>query len=253
MDARERIVHDLLGTMVHVEVDRPIGFVHGDTVYPVNYGYIPGVMAGDGEEQDAYILGVEERVSSFDGRVIAAIRRRNDCEDKLVVAPDGTCFHQGEIASAVHFQEQYFDSFVVSLFRKSCGVIPFRQRNGEQEFLILLQTNNCWSFPKGHMEAGETETQTALRELLEETGLSARLIPGARAVLSYDIPPRTRKQVVLFLGEARGDVAVQEQEIVGCRWVTAQELRHYLHTDTFSACETLIGPQKTSYDTESCG
>ena len=104
----------LLGRMVHVEIDRPVGYLHGDIVYPINYGYIPGVMAGDGEEQDAYILGVSEAVSFFDGRVIAVIRRLNDCEDKLVVAPEGLLFSRDEIRRAVHFQEQFFDTQVVT-------------------------------------------------------------------------------------------------------------------------------------------
>ena len=113
MEAREQIIRQLLGKTVHVEVDRPIGYVHGDIVYPVNYGFIPGTIAGDGEEQDAYILGVDKPLSAFDGTVIGAIRRKNDCEDKLVVAPEGMLFHQGEIAGAVAFQEQYFQSEVV--------------------------------------------------------------------------------------------------------------------------------------------
>lgn len=240
MDERERIGRGLLGKTVHVEVDRPVGYRHGDIVYPINYGYLPGVMAGDGEEQDAYILGVSEPVSSFDGRVIGIVRRRNDCEDKLVVAPEGMLFHQGEIAEAVRFQEQYFDSTVDSLLRKSCGVIPYRQIGDEKEFLILLQTNHCWSFPKGHMEAGETETGTALRELLEETGLRARLIPGTRTVSGYDIPPLTRKQVVFFLGEVSGEPKIQAGEIEGFRWVKAGELQNYLHPDTYKACAKWI-------------
>lgn len=240
MDARERIIHELLGNRVHVVVDRPIGFHHGDLVYPINYGYIPGIMAGDGEEQDTYILGVSRPITSFDGRVIAAIRRKNDCEDKLVVAPEGMVFHQGEIAAAVHFQEQYFDSTIDSLYRKSCGVIPFRRTRRAREFLILLQTNNCWSFPKGHMDAGETETQTALRELWEETGLTAELVPDTRTVTEYAITPLTRKQVVLFLGEVRGQVIPQEDEVLGYRWVRAEELHLYLHPDTYAACADLI-------------
>lgn len=114
MSERERTIRELLGKAVHVEVDRPIGYQHGDLVYPINYGYIPGILAGDGEEQDAYILGVSEPISAFEGRVIAAIRRLDDCEDKLVVAPDGAFFSEDEIASAVRFQEQYFDSFVLT-------------------------------------------------------------------------------------------------------------------------------------------
>jgi len=113
MDTRKQFIQDMLGKRVHLIVDRPIGYLHGDILYPVNYGYIPGILAGDGEEQDAYILGVSQPVSSFDGRVIGAVCRKDDCEDKLVVAPEGMLLHQGQIAQAVHFQEQYFDSYII--------------------------------------------------------------------------------------------------------------------------------------------
>lgn len=116
MDQRERILQEWLGQPVHVVIDRPIGYLHGDILYPVNYGYLPGVIAGDGEEQDVYVLGVPEPVDFFDGRIIGVIRRRNDCEDKLVAAPEGMVFRREEIAEAVRFQEQFFDSTVESLF-----------------------------------------------------------------------------------------------------------------------------------------
>lgn len=239
-EKRDRIITDLMGTTVHVVVDRPIGYRHGSIIYPINYGYIPGITAGDGEAQDAYILGIDEPLTEFEGQVIAAIRRKNDCEDKLVVAPVGKVYHQGEIAEAVHFQEQYFISTIDSLLRKSCGVIPYRCNGGEKEFLILLQTNSCWSFPKGHMEAGETEEQTALRELYEETGLQAKLIPGRKAVSEYDILPFSRKQVILFPGEVRGDIVPQKTEVIDYKWVTKNMLKEYLHPDTCKACMKLI-------------
>ena len=239
-ERRNRIIAEHMGKLVHVVVDRPIGYRQGDILYPINYGYIEGVIAGDGEEQDAYILGVTEPLTQFDGQVIAAIRRKNDNEDKLVVAPVGTVYHQGQIAEAVHFQEQYFVSTIDSLFRKSCGVIPFRENGEDREYLILLQTNNCWSFPKGHMEAGEREEETALRELREETGLQAGLVAGKRAVSEYDIPPYTRKQVVLFLGEVAGNVMLQETEVRKYKWVRAEELSAYLHPDTYQACRELL-------------
>lgn len=240
LDSRNQIITDNMGNLVHVVVDRPIGCHHGDIIYPINYGYIPGIIAGNGEEQDAYILGVTEPLSSFDGQVVAAVRRKNDCEDKLVVAPAGKVYHQGQIAEAVHFQEQYFISTIDSLLRKSCGVIPFRWNSGEKEYLILLQTNNCWSFPKGHMEAGETEEETALRELYEETGLHTRLISAKKTVSEYDIPPYTRKQVVLFLGEVDGEVVPQETEVLNYKWVKASELKEYLYPDTMSVCAELL-------------
>lgn len=240
MDTQEQLIHTLLGKTVHVVVDRPMGSCHKGTVYPVNYGYIPGVIAGDGEAQDAYILGVPHPIVSFDGQVIGAIRRKNDCEDKLVVAPEGLLLHQGEIAAAVHFQEQYFDTAIDSLFRKSCGVIPYRETGGRREYLVLLQNNRSWSFPKGHMEAGENELQTALRELAEETGLRAVLDPAAKAVSEYDIPPHVHKQVVLFLGAVSGTVTPQRSEILSYRWVCADTLCNYLHPDTYAICAPLL-------------
>lgn len=242
MDARQWIRHELLGKTVHVEIDRPMGYVHGGTVYPVNYGYIPGVIAGDGEEQDAYILGVSEPLRSFDGRVVGVIRRMDDCEDKLIVAPEGVVFHQGQIAEAVHFQEQYFISTVDSLFRKSCGVLPYRTVDGQREYLIVFeQFSKCWSLPKGHMEAGETEVETALRELFEETGLTAVLDTARTATIEYPISPIARKQVVFFLGQVSGTPKTRDGEIERCKWVKAGELKDYLFPDTVAAITALLG------------
>lgn len=241
MDTRKQFILDMLGKRVHLIVDRPIGYLHGDILYSVNYGYIPGILAGDGEEQDAYILGVSQPVSSFDGRVIGAVCRKDDCEDKLVVAPEGMLLHQGQIAQAVHFQEQYFDSYIICLFRKSCGVLPYRETEGGREYLIVFeQFSQCWSLPKGHMEPGESEEQTALRELFEETGLTAELDTSAAATVEYPISPVSRKQVVFFLGRVCGTPRVREGEIERYRWVRAEELPKYLHADTCESCRKLL-------------
>ena len=237
---REALIRAWMGRPVHVVVDRPVGYRHGDLVYPVNYGYLPGVMAGDGEEQDCYILGVSEPLSEFDGWVIGAIRRKDDCEDKLVAAPLGVEFHQGQIREAVDFQERYFDSTVDALLRKSCGVIPYRLREGEREYLILLQTNGSWSFPKGHMEPGETETETALRELREETDLLAVGGPENSVTLEYPLHPYGRKQVVVFLWKVRGEVTPQQTEIRNYRWVKPEEMENYLHPDTFETVRSIL-------------
>lgn len=101
----------MIGSMVQVKIDRPLGSCHPkhpDIVYPVNYGYIPGVMAPDGEEQDAYIVGVTEPAQEFFGKVIAIIHRFDDVEEKWVVAPIDSIFTKEEIMEQVAFQEQYF-------------------------------------------------------------------------------------------------------------------------------------------------
>ncbi len=101
----------MIGQIVKVVVDRPLGSYHPKykgLYYPINYGYIDGVTAPDGEEQDAYILGVNTAVKEFTGRVIAVIHRYNDVEEKWVVAPDGVTFSEQEIKEQVRFQEQFF-------------------------------------------------------------------------------------------------------------------------------------------------
>ena len=114
---REKLIWSMMGTKQKVIIDRPVGYVHhtkGITLhYPINYGYIPGAMGGDGEEQDVYILGVNEPLEVFEGSIIAAVCRTDDNEDKLVAAPEGMHFTREEIEDILYFTEQYFDSTVV--------------------------------------------------------------------------------------------------------------------------------------------
>lgn len=101
----------MLGKFVKVIVDRPLGTYHPkhkDIYYSVNYGYIEGVIAADGEEQDAYVLGVNEPVKEFNGKVIAIIHRIDDIEEKWVVVPVGASFSKDEIMKQVNFQERFF-------------------------------------------------------------------------------------------------------------------------------------------------
>lgn len=112
----EVLTDSVIGRTVTVTVDRPLGSYHPkhkDIYYPINYGYIEGIMAPDGEEQDAYILGVDEAVETFTGTIIAVVHRNDDIEEKWVVAPKGMTFSKEEIWEKIYFQEQYFDSEIV--------------------------------------------------------------------------------------------------------------------------------------------
>ena len=106
----------MIGKYVNVIVDRPYGTrhpKHPNIVYNVNYGYIKGIIGGDGEGQDVYILGVNAPVKEFYGKVIAIIHRIDDVEDKWVVAPDGMTFTKEEIMELVSFQEKFFKSEII--------------------------------------------------------------------------------------------------------------------------------------------
>lgn len=97
----------------------------------------------------------------------------------------------------------------------------FRKNEGAYDLVLLRHKfGGHWSFPKGHVEQGENERQTALREVREETGLSIRLLDGFRESVEYFPKPGVKKQVVYFLGKALGEVLIpQEEEISEVHWI----------------------------------
>jgi inorganic pyrophosphatase len=103
-----------LNKEVTVEMDRPLGSKHPKHgfVYPVNYGFIPGTVSGDGEELDAYVLGEHKPLETFTGKVVAIIHRTNDNDDKLVVMAEGRNYTDEQIRALTEFQEQYFESVI---------------------------------------------------------------------------------------------------------------------------------------------
>ena len=136
---RKALVKSYLGKTVDIKIDRPIGYVHRkekySLTYPINYGYIPGVLGGDGEELDVYLLGVDKPVKEYSAKIIGIVHRENDVEDKLIAAPEGISFNQAQIAEAIHFQEQYYKTSVEAVYQKSCGVVVFRTIKGNREYL----------------------------------------------------------------------------------------------------------------------
>ena len=190
-----------------VTVDRPLGSAHPDypsLVYPVNYGYISGIIAEDGEEQDAYIIGVDIAVDEFTGKRIAIVHRRDDVETKWVIAPESMPFNKQQIEEMVYFQEQYFDSYIEMLddemwdaydrdekllgyqvprsMAKSLPdgvyhvIVTVYVRMADGTFLTTQRSKNKtnplkWEATGGSILAGETAVQGAMRELVEETGI----------------------------------------------------------------------------------
>ena len=111
---------DFLNKIVTAKIDRPLGSKHSEKypkhIYPLNYGYIPNTISGDGKELDCYILGVYEPITNFTGECIAIIHRINDNDDKLILAPEGKNFSNDAIIALTEFQERFFK---IKIIRKS--------------------------------------------------------------------------------------------------------------------------------------
>ena len=107
--------NNYLGKIIKIKIDRQFGSKHPKHgfIYPVNYGYVPDTISGDGEELDAYLLGVFEPVEEFEGQCIAIIHRTNDDDDKLVIVPKGKDYSEDAINALTEFQERFFEHIII--------------------------------------------------------------------------------------------------------------------------------------------
>lgn len=245
---RKALVKSYFGKMITIKIDRPIGYIHKkenySLTYPINYGYIPGVLGGDGEELDVYLLGVDVPVSDYTGKIIGIVYRKNDVEDKLIMAPESAAFTQNEIKEQIYFQEQYYETEIEALFQKSCGAVIFRKTSEGFEYLCLFQRRSqTYSVPKGHMEAFETEKETAQREIKEEIGISVDFVQGFRETVQYEIADGKLKTVVLFLVECRENITTDEKEIEKYEWLSSEKAKAilpYWYTPIIEKTENLL-------------
>ena|ERR1035437_3808297 len=104
-----------IGQIVDVTIDRPLNSKHPqhDLIYLLNYGFLEGTKAPDGEEVDAYVLGIDKPIKKFRGKCIAVIHRTDDDDDKLIVVPEDIQFTDDEINKLTKFQEKYFHSTII--------------------------------------------------------------------------------------------------------------------------------------------
>ncbi|MGN1137930.1 MAG: bis(5'-nucleosyl)-tetraphosphatase [Ruminococcus sp.] len=185
-----------------------------------------GYVSTDKENKKAYVISEKPVNENFNGIVIA-IACFDDGEEKLIVVEEGQVYYEPEIRTSFQFLRNVNIVSMKCLYEKSCGGIIFY--NGKQNTKILLVKNTngkYWSFPKGHIEQGETEKETAAREIKEETGLDVDIKKDFREVSDYCPFGKIRKHVVFFLAQAfTDDVKIQEEEISEYIWVDFQQAR----------------------------
>lgn len=186
-----------------------------------------GYVSVDGVSQKkAYVLSPKP-VNEFFRGIVVAIAVFNDSEERLIVANEHTPYYEPDLRVSFSYLKNTELTSIKCLYEKSCGAVIFY--NGKSNTRILLVKNNngrYWSFPKGHIEIGETEEQTAIREIKEETSLDVEIKDGFREVSDYCPFGKIRKHVVFFLAQAFTDnVRVQEEEIAEYIWVDLQQAR----------------------------
>ena len=208
----------MLGSIVEVIPARRAPAAYGEEAGAVR-GYIICGSAGEAR-REAAVITASPVVGRFVGRVVALWRRENgQCIPVVTARSRVLC--EPEIRRALGLPARGTPGEVRCLYEKSCGAVVFRKEGRRVLFLVVKnKKGRNWGFPKGHMELGETEVQTALREIEEETGLKVTVQQGFRAVSRYTLWNKASKQVVFFLAQSEtGDVTVQEEEIERAKWL----------------------------------
>lgn len=213
----------MLGKFVRVKVVAPMHTVNKrfGYEYKLNYGVIDWRGRMRPGARGAYIMGVDHPVKNFDGRVIAVIRRYAGRGVVWVVAPKSTRFIVNDIKQAISFAEKSGSYDIECLFERSCGAVVLDETENEKKVLLIKNKRSAhWGFPKGHIEQGESEKETAIRETKEETGIDIDIVDGFSCKSEYTIQGKVEKAVVIFLAKAKNNnVVKQDEEIDEYIWV----------------------------------
>ncbi len=188
----------------------------------ISDGLYSGYSSAEGVNNvSSYILSRKNIFDFLRGVVIAVATLKNG-EQKCVVAPEGEIYYEPEIKEKLSSLRNVEIESLSCLYEKSCGAIIIHKANKDNYKVLLVKNHNgrYWSFPKGHVEKGETEEQTAIREIKEETGLDVEIVDSFREVSDYTPFGRIKKRVVFFMAQTFStDVKVQKEEIDSFIWV----------------------------------
>ena len=189
--------------------------------------YSAYVSSSSISNRSAYVVTRKKIKEYFDGVVVAVAEFEGLTGERLIVSQPGEIFYEPELRKLLGKLKNIRLKSIRCLYEKSCGGIIFYKTRQNVKILLVKNNNGrYWSFPKGHIEDGETEQETAIREIREETGLDVTLVEGFREISEYCPFGKIRKRVVFFLARAFTDnVKIQEEEIDSYIWVDLQQAR----------------------------
>lgn len=195
-----------LGCKTIVKIDYPKGSKRKDgKVRELDYGYVPV----DGKKLRAFVLDGVGKVE-YEGVVIGVVYYQESNENSLVVASEGSIFNQAQIMLALN-KEIDKPYLLDCLYEKSCGAVVYTRTEEGIRYLILQDSNGYCGLAKGHAEPGETEKETALREVWEETSIRAQIHSDFRREVSFKMRGGITKTVVYFIAEFSNQVPHQNE------------------------------------------
>ena len=213
----------MLGKYVRIKVTHPIHSYSNEQgfTYELNYGEVEGAKQFNASVKGAFIMGINHPVRSFDGRVVGVVRYDGSNEIDWVVAPKSTRFINIDIANGIEFAVRDKKHTLECLYERSCGAVVYRNIGGMIRFLLIKNRRSSpWGFPKGHVEQGENDFQTAYREVLEETGIRITIHPDFITKSQYTIQGKVEKNVNIFLAATQDtQTIIQKEEIEDYIWL----------------------------------
>ncbi len=213
----------MLGKLIRVCITDPVGSSMPDGgVYKLNHGKPIGKFHTSTPISGVLILGIDNPVKHFDGRVIANLKFKDNGEQKLIAAPKSKRYINWEIKNNISFFTGKRPYTLNCYYERSCGAVVYRKINNEIRYLLIRNRRSSnWSFPKGHVENGETLEDTAVREVFEETGLHIKILPGFKCKSEYSIQNRIKKTVQIFVAATDDtQTIIQQEEIEDYLWLT---------------------------------
>lgn len=212
----------MLGKLIRVCVTDPVGTSMPDGgTFKLNFGKPIGKFRPSSPIKGVLILGIDNPVKHFDGRVIAVLRFRDTGEQTLIASPKSKRFIDWEIRRFIEFYTRNRPYSLECYYEKSCGAVIFRHIGETVRYLLIKNRRSSnWSFPKGHVEDGETLEETAKREVLEETGIHLDIFPGFVSKSQYTIQNKIQKTVHIFVGTTKDEqTSIQPEEIEDYIWL----------------------------------
>lgn len=178
----------------------------------VGFGYAEGVAGADGKPQGVYALDFDGKFNELE--IIAVIERLNDVKDIWVGVSHDKILYEPYIRDRIGFYEKNYKTEYHFLYEKTCGSVLFLRDNGVKKYLLIKNDSGHIGFPKGHIEVGETERQTARREVFEETGVDIEINEETRQEYTYKTLNGSIKKCIYFCNEFdMQEIKIQQEEI----------------------------------------